>query len=143
MAQTIVVGTDGSGPAERAVREAIDIAARDGAKLHIVTAFPDPAMFQERIATGATPVDVNLRDVAESVVMRHVQEADAKGVEVETHAREGNPAEAILDTANEVKADLIVVGNRGLSGIKRFLLGSVSQKVSEHAHCNVMIVRPD
>jgi nucleotide-binding universal stress UspA family protein len=143
MAQTIVVGTDGSDPAERAVREAIGIAARDGAKLHIVTAFPDPAMFQERIATGATPVDVNLRDVAESVAMRHVHDANEKGVEVETHAREGNPAEAILDTANEVKADLIVVGNRGLSGIKRFLLGSVSQKVSEHADCNVMIVRPD
>ena len=143
MAQIIVVGTDGSPPAERAVQEAIGIAGRDGAKLHIVTAFPDPAMFQERVATGATPVDVNLRDLAESVAMRRVHDANEKGIEVETHAREGNPAEAILDTANEVKADLIVVGNRGLSGIKRFLLGSVSQKVSEHADCNVMIVRPD
>jgi nucleotide-binding universal stress UspA family protein len=143
MAQSIVVGTDGSDPAGRAVQEAIDIAARDGAQLHIVTAFPDPAMFRERIASGATPVDVNLRDLAESVAMRQVREADEKGVKVETHAREGDPAEAILETANEVNADLIVVGNRGLSGIKRFLLGSVSHKVSEHASCNVMIVRAD
>jgi nucleotide-binding universal stress UspA family protein len=143
MARSIVVGTDGSEPAERAVREAIDIAARDGAHLHIVTAFPDPAMFRERIASGATPVSVNLRDVAESVVARHVREAGEKGVEVETHAREGDPAESILDTASDLQADLIVVGNRGLSGIRRFLLGSVSQKVSEHASCNVMIVRAD
>ena len=143
MARSIVVGTDGSEPAERAVREAIDIAARDGARLHIVTAFHDPAMWRERIPSGATTVSINLREVADSVVSRAVREAEAKGVEVETHQREGDPAEAILDTATEVNADLIVVGNRGLSGIRRFLLGSVSQKVSEHASCNVMIVRAD
>ena len=144
MARSIVVGTDGSEPAERAVREAIDIAARDGARLLIVTAFPDPTMMlRERIASGATPVDVNLRDVAESVVARHVRAARERGVEVETHASEGDPAVAILDAASEHGADLIVVGNRGLSGIRRFLLGSVSQKVSEHASCNVMIVRAD
>jgi nucleotide-binding universal stress UspA family protein len=143
MAQTIVVGTDGSEPAERAVREAIGIAARDGAQLHIVTAFPDPAMFRERIASGAMTVNINLREVADSVAARAVREAEAEGVEVTTHAHEGDPAEAILDTASEQNADLIVVGNRGLSGIRRFLLGSVSQKVSEHASCNVMIVRAD
>jgi nucleotide-binding universal stress UspA family protein len=143
MARSIVVGTDGSEPAERAVREAIDIAAREGARLHIVTAFHDPAMFRERIASGATTVNINLREIADSVVARAVREAEGKGVEVETHPREGDPAEAILDTASELNADLIVVGNRGLSGIRRFLLGSVSQKVSEHASCNVMIVRAD
>ena len=143
MARTIVVGTDGSEPAERAVREAIAIAARDGAELHVVTAFHDAAMFRERIASGATTVSINLREVGDSVAARAVRAADAEGVKVVTHAHEGDPAEAILDTANEQKADLIVVGNRGLSGIQRFLLGSVSQKVSEHAACNVMIVRAD
>ena len=67
MSQTIVVGTDGSEPAERAVREAIGIAARDGAELHVVTAFHDPAMFRERIASGATTVNINLQEVGDNV----------------------------------------------------------------------------
>ena len=141
MAQTIVVGTDGSDPAERAVREAIRIAARDGAQLHVVTAFHDSAMYRERIASGATTVNINLQDVGDNVAARAVREAEAAGVKVTPHAHQGDPAEAILDTASEQKADLIVVGDRGLSGVQRFLLGSVSQKVSEHAACNVLIVR--
>ena len=143
MARSIVVGTDGSESADRAWREAIDIAARDGARLHVVTAYPDPAMFRERIASGATPVNVNLREVAESVGARVAREAQDRGIDVDTQAREGNPAEVILDVAKEQEADLIVVGSRGLSGVRRFLLGSVSAKVSEHAPCNVMIVRGD
>jgi nucleotide-binding universal stress UspA family protein len=63
------------------------------------------------------------------------------GVDVETHAREGDPADAILDVAEEEKADLIVVGNKGMTGAKRFLLGSVPNKVSHHAPCGVYIVR--
>ena len=143
MAQTIVVGTDGSEPAEQAVREAIRIAARDGAQLHIVTSFHDPAMFRERLASGAATSSINLREVGDSVTARAVRAAEAEGVEVRSHAHEGDPAETILNIASEQNADLIVVGSRGLSGIRRFLLGSVSQKVSEHATCNVMIVRTD
>jgi nucleotide-binding universal stress UspA family protein len=100
-------------------------------------------MFRERIASGATEVPIKLREIAESVLARAMREAEDEGVEVETHAREGDPAEAIIEVANEQQADLIVVGNRGLTGIRRFLLGSVSSKVSEHAPCSVMIVRPD
>jgi nucleotide-binding universal stress UspA family protein len=143
MSQTIVVGTDGSEPAERAVREVIGIAARDGAELHVVTAFHDPAIYRERIERGATTVNINLQDVGDNVAARAVREAEAAGVKVTPHAHEGDPAEAILDTASELNADLIVVGSRGLSGVQRFLLGSVSQKVSEHAACNVLIVRAD
>ena len=61
--------------------------------------------------------------------------------DVETFAREGDPADAILDVAEEKGADLIVVGNKGMTGARRFLLGSVPNKVSHHAPCNVMIVR--
>jgi nucleotide-binding universal stress UspA family protein len=60
---------------------------------------------------------------------------------VEIYAREGDPADAILDVAEEQKADLIVVGNKGMTGAKRFLLGSVPNKVSHHAPCSVMIIR--
>ena len=63
------------------------------------------------------------------------------GVEAETHAREGDPADAILDVAEEIGADLIVVGNKGMTGARRFLLGSVPNKISHHAPCGVYIVR--
>ena len=141
MPRSIVVGTDGSSQAERALEEAIAIAARDDAQLHIVTAFPDPALIRERITSGATAASVNLSQVADSVLNRANERAEAKGVRAETHASESEPAEAILQLASQVNADLIVVGSRGLSGIQRFLMGSVSSKVSEHASCSVMIVR--
>jgi nucleotide-binding universal stress UspA family protein len=65
----------------------------------------------------------------------------AKGVEAESHARLGDPADALLEVAEEEGADLIVVGNRGMTGAKRFLLGSVPNKISHHAPCSVLIVR--
>jgi nucleotide-binding universal stress UspA family protein len=69
-------------------------------------------------------------------------EATGAGVgAVETFARQGDAADAILDVAEEQRADLIVVGNRGMTGAKRFLLGSVPNKVSHHAPCSVLIVR--
>ncbi|HEY3186960.1 MAG TPA: universal stress protein, partial [Solirubrobacteraceae bacterium] len=78
-------------------------------------------------------VDATLAEAAKMV--------EKQGVEVETYARQGDPADAILDVAEEENADLIVVGNKGMTGARRFLLGSVPNKVSHHAPCNVMIVR--
>jgi nucleotide-binding universal stress UspA family protein len=141
MATSIVVGTDGSEPAERALDEAIAIALRDGAALHIVTAFPDPAIIREQITSSAKTESVNLSEVADTVLSRAARRAEEKGVKAETHARESDPAAAIIEVADAQKADLIIVGSRGLSGIQRFLLGSVSSKVSAHAHTSVMIVR--
>ena len=63
------------------------------------------------------------------------------GAEVRTHARQGDPADALLDVAEELGADVIVVGNKGMTGAKRFLLGSVPNKVSHHAPCSVLIIR--
>ena len=141
MPRSIVVGTDGSEPAREAVRQATDMASREGARLHLVTAYPDPQTLRERMAGGAHTEPIDLRRVADAVLERAAHDALAKRVEVETHVREGDPAEVIIDVASEQKADLIVVGSRGLTGITRFLLGSVSSKVSQHASCSVMIVR--
>src|SRR3954449_9727821 len=102
MPRSIVVGTDGSAHADRALDEAIAIAARDGAELHIVTAFPDPALIRERITSGATAAPVNLSQVADSVLNRAAGAASQKGVVAETHASESDPAEAILDLAAAV-----------------------------------------
>ena len=67
--------------------------------------------------------------------------ARERGVEVDLSPRQGDPADAILDVAEERDADLIVVGNKGMTGAKRFLLGSVPNKVSHHAPCSVLIIR--
>ena len=77
-----------------------------------------------------------------SVGLTDVVSAIGAGVsQVETFARQGDAADAILDVAEEQRSDLIVVGNRGMTGAKRFLLGSVPNKVSHHAPCSVLIIR--
>jgi nucleotide-binding universal stress UspA family protein len=141
--QTVVVGTDGSPNAEAAVRRASEIAKGSGARLHLVSAYPDALNYSEAITSSAKREPINLREVAESVLARAEREVEAEGVEVVTHAREGEPAHVIVEVAQEQNADLIVVGARGLTGFKRFLLGSVSSKLAHHAPCSLMIVRSD
>lgn len=141
--ESIVVGTDGSPSAEAAVRRAVEVARGSGALVHLVTAYPDVPSYRERIASTAKRDPIDLREVAESVLARAAGELGSRGVEVETHAREGEPASVIMEVAQEQNADLIVVGARGLTGFERFLLGSVSSKLSHHAPCSVMIVRED
>ena len=145
MYSSIVVGTDGSETAEKAVAAAIDLARLAGAKLEIVSAYEPMAGHRIYMAAHEVPVDpqwaVNLREEVDATLAATAETARAGGVEPRIHAREGDPADAILDVAEELGADLIVVGNRGMTGAKRFLLGSVPNKVSHHAPCSVMIVR--
>ena len=145
MYDSIVVGTDGSDTAKEAVRQASELAKTVGAKLHLVSAYepvPEGRLRQER---QQVPDDlqwmVNPKEDVEGTLKEAAAEIEEKGVEVATYAREGDPADAILDVAEEEKADLIVVGNKGMSGARRFLLGSVPNKVSHHAPCSVMIIR--
>ena len=79
---------------------------------------------------------VNPREDVDATLREAAAQAEAAGVTAAVFAREGDPADAILDVAEERGADLIVVGNRGLTGAKRFLLGSVPNKVSHHAPCS-------
>jgi nucleotide-binding universal stress UspA family protein len=113
--------------------------------VHLVSAYepvPEGRLREERQQVpGDLQWMVNPReDVAETLEQAATSLREA-GVDVETHAREGDPADAILDVAEEEGADLIVVGNKGMTGAKRFLLGSVPNKVSHHAPCSVMIIR--
>ncbi len=141
----IVVGTDGSETAGEAVRQASDLAKLTGAQLSIVSAY---APLSERKVKGEqrdAPTDVQYeigpREDVNLVLEAAAATVRGDGVEVRTHPVEGDPAEAILDVADEIKADLIVVGNKGMTGARRFLLGSVPNKVSHHAPCSVIIVR--
>jgi nucleotide-binding universal stress UspA family protein len=141
----IVVGTDGSDTAAEAVRQAVELAKATGASLEIVSAFEPVPSDRLREESGEVPGDVAYA-VGPTEDVNVVLESAAgparnDGVEVNTQAREGDPADAILDVAEEINADLIVVGNKGMTGAKRFLLGSVPNKVSHHAPCGVYIVR--
>jgi len=145
MFSSIVVGTDGSTTAEEAVKQAADLAKSVGAQLNLVSAYePVPAgrLREERVSV---PDDlehmVNPREDVESTLKKAAERSGSDGVEVTTFPREGDPADAILDVAEEQGADLIIVGNKGMTGAKRFLLGSVPNKVSHHAPCSVMIIR--
>ncbi len=142
---SILVGTDGSATATTAVRHAIDLARELDARLHIVSAYEPVSDQQLRHERVEIPSDlqwmVNPREDVLAVLETAQQEAEKAGVQVETFAREGDAADAIIDVAEEQRSDLIVVGNRGMTGAKRFLLGSVPNKVSHHAPCSVLIVR--
>jgi nucleotide-binding universal stress UspA family protein len=142
---SIVVGTDGSETAKEAVRQAAELAKTLGSQIHLVSAYepvPEGRLREER---ADVPEDlqwmVNPREDVNATLEETGKQLQEEGLEVETHAREGDPADAILDVAEEKGADLIVVGNKGMTGAKRFLLGSVPNKVSHHAPCSVMIIR--
>jgi nucleotide-binding universal stress UspA family protein len=146
MVQSILVGTDGSHTAGVAVAQAIEMARAFDARLHIVSAY-------EPVTGGRLPTErlhaptdaqwtVNPREDVLALLDRARHDAAAAGVEqIETFARVGDAADAILDVAEEQLTDLIVVGHKGMTGATRFLLGSVPNKVSHHAPCSVLIVR--
>ena len=145
MFQSIVVGTDGSETAGEAVTEAIELANSIGASIELVSAYEPVPRQRLREESRQVPEDlqwmVNPREDVEATLRAACERIEAAGVSVTTYAREGDPADAILDVAEERNADLIVVGNKGMTGAKRFLLGSVPNKVSHHAPCSVLIIR--
>jgi nucleotide-binding universal stress UspA family protein len=142
---SIVVGTDGSQTAQEAVRQAVTLARKLGSRLEIVSAYEPVPAGRLREEAQQAPEDlqwiVNPREDVDATLREAAQTAEAAGVPAETYARQGDPADAILDVAEERGADLIVVGNKGMTGAKRFLLGSVPNKVSHHAPCSVLIIR--
>jgi nucleotide-binding universal stress UspA family protein len=142
---SIVVGTDGSPTAGEAVRQATELAGAIGATIHLVSAFEpvgNQRLREERVqAPDDMQWSINQREDVEATLKEAAEKIQEAGVSVDTYSRQGDPADAILDVAEEKDADLIVVGNKGMTGAKRFLLGSVPNKVSHHAPCSVMIIR--
>jgi nucleotide-binding universal stress UspA family protein len=142
---SIVVGTDGSDTATQAVRQAIELARAVGARIELVSAYEPVSDARLREESVVVPKDlhwmINPRADVLATLDEAAREIRAAGIDVEVFARQGDPADAILDVAEERGSDLIVVGNKGMTGAKRFLLGSVPNKVSHHAPCSVLIIR--
>jgi nucleotide-binding universal stress UspA family protein len=141
MYSNIVVGTDGSEPAWKAVSHAADLAKLCGATLHVVQGVPRPMVMDGGFA-GAPVALPSMAEAVDACRAHLVGQCDAIDHDaVEVHVVEGSGADTVIDTASTVQADLVVVGSRGMSGAKRFVLGSVPNAVSHHAQCSVLIVK--
>ncbi len=147
MFDVIVVGTDGSDSARVAVQRATQLATLTNGALHIVSAYRplSHGSVAAAASAGAATVDVeqvnrSVAAVAQQTCEHAASEARRQNVSVEVHAVPGEPADALVTVAESVGASLLVVGNRGMSGARRFVLGSVPNKVSHHCTCSVLIV---
>ena len=135
MYRTVLVGADDSATAREAVMIAAEVAQSTGGKLHIVTAYDPKSVRMDHL-----PVEVryNADHPAEALLRRLADLVSEHGLEPVVHATEGDAADAIVRIAEDVDADLIVVGNKGMKGVRR-VLGSVPNSVAHKAPCSVLI----
>jgi nucleotide-binding universal stress UspA family protein len=144
-ATRILLATDGSENARRAAGAALELAHKLGSELHVtyVEPMPERRGGLVRFSVDLPPeVVATFEEEAEARLEKEVRQMEEGGGEIAgAHARTGDPATETMALAEELGADLLVVGTRGLGGIKRALMGSVSQAVVAHAHCPVMVVR--
>lgn len=147
MYTSIVVGTDGSDHALDAVRRAGQLAQQSASSsVHVVYAIAPQAEYTVRAVEDEDGI-VGETTAPGSTAEEHIATAKAElashGVTATSRIAVGRPSGVILDLADEVDADLIVVGARGLSALGRFVRGSVSTRVAHHATCDVLIVEHD
>jgi nucleotide-binding universal stress UspA family protein len=138
MYTNIVVGTNGSETAAKAVAHAADLAEAYNATLHLVSSMPT-----KTVGGGAMtgPVAIDCRAEVDSILAEAAKAVQRDGLTVRTHALQIDPAQAVVQVAESCGADLVVVGNKGMQGAKRFLLGSVPNSVAHAAPCAVLIVK--
>jgi len=144
MYKAIVVGTDGSGRAGVAVREALGLAKASGATLHVVHVVRTTTMLGAEYAPDVVAAAYQeMHDDGDRICAQVAADAERQGVSTHGHNVEGDAADVLIKVAEAVDADLVVIGNRGMTGVKRFMLGSVPNKVSHHCPCSVLIVNTD
>jgi nucleotide-binding universal stress UspA family protein len=145
MFESILVATDGSGHADKALDIACDLAEKYGSKLTILSVYRHhsaPGSTHSLVGGATESPDVALGELARELVDRAVARAREKGAaKVEGLVRRGPPARTIVQTAKERRADAIAMGSRGLGDAEGFFLGSVSHKVSSLAECTCITVK--
>jgi nucleotide-binding universal stress UspA family protein len=141
MFKAIVVGTNGTATADIALTRAIGLARLTGATLHVVSAYePAPAKVGGNPPAEASEWNITPHFKVDAVLDRATDLARSDGIEIEVHGPRGDAASAIVTVAEQVEADLIVLGSKGMQGARR-VLGSVPNKVSHRAPCDVLIVQ--
>jgi nucleotide-binding universal stress UspA family protein len=144
----ILVATDGSEEAKLALTTSADLAKSTNSELHIAYVFPTTVQRPFPNPITARPAEVleheleEAMDQAQSFLDREVEQVKGEGVKVaDTHLVRGRPDRELVHISEEIDAGLIVMGSRGLGGVRRALMGSVSDSVVRHAHCPVLVVR--
>src|ERR1700722_2823838 len=141
----ILVGTDGSTTADKAVETAADLARQLQAELHVVTAYRSHGSGMAE-ASGAALADPGVSEGLHAEAAKQIAEKAAatwgQGLTTHPHATAGHAADAVIETAASIDADLIVVGSKGMHGARR-VLGSVPNSVAHGAGCAVLLVKTD
>jgi len=144
----ILLATDGSNEASLALTTAADLAKSTNSELHVAYVFPTAVQrpFPNPVlARPAAEMEHELEEAmhqAQDFLDREVEQVKREGVTVaDSHLVRGRPDREVVHLSEEIGAGLIVMGSRGLGGVRRALMGSVSDSVVRHAHCPVMIVR--
>ncbi len=141
MFSTIVVGTDGSDTARAAVALAVQLIRESGGTLHLVAGVPSASGVTVP-AGGVHVVDPSGGAQRSQAAHRMLEKVanEVQGIDVDIHTAVGDPAEVIVRRADEIRADLIVVGSKGMRGTRR-ILGSVPNRVAHKAGCHVLIAK--
>jgi nucleotide-binding universal stress UspA family protein len=142
----ILLATDGSEQAELAALRAVDLADATDSELHLVHVGVVPTFLKSYPGTLGYygKLYEEIEEVSRELLRKQSLRVKAAGGTVAgTHLRMGEVALEIVALAEELQADLIVMGSRGLGGVRRALMGSVSDSVVRHAHCPVLVVRPE
>lgn len=138
MYDRILLPTDGSRGTNRAIEEAIGLAAETGAELHVLFVVEELPYALEMVDDS---VEARLRELGASAIEEIHERAEAAGVDLQTTIEEGAPHRTILAHADSIDADLIVMGTHGRSGLDRYLLGSVTERVVRASKRPVLTVR--
>ncbi|MFW9789163.1 MAG: universal stress protein [Candidatus Thorarchaeota archaeon] len=139
--KSILVAVDGSEHSLKAVRYACAMGPSLGAEivlLHVVPMLVSATPYHDTVSDQPF---LALQKVGEDILARAKTVASDLNCQVIDMISHGDPAAKIIDIASERGTDIIILGSRGLSGIRRLFVGSISDKVASHAHCPVMIVR--
>ena len=142
MVQTVAVGTDGSGTADKAVEFAIDLAARYEAKVVFISAYVPVSESRLKREAREAPEDlqwtINPAEDVDATLRDCEERAEERGLRWASEARQGDPAKVLVELAASNGADVLVIGNKGM---ERKVLGSVPNSVSHNAPCSVLIVK--
>ncbi|MEW6636580.1 MAG: universal stress protein [Actinomycetota bacterium] len=137
----VLLAVDGSGESDLALRSAVDLSRKTGSELHVVHVGLVPTVYRPE-QRGYGIRYAKAEEEARHLLEEQVEKVKAAGASaVQAHLRMGRPDAEIVALAEEIGAGLIVLGSRGLGGMKRVLMGSVSDSVVRHAHCPVLVVR--
>jgi nucleotide-binding universal stress UspA family protein len=135
----ILVAHDGSKPSEKALRKAFEIAGKFGSAVTVVSVIPEFYLV-DLLEADRVKIVKTLEDEAKKMLGK-IKDRHKGQRRLKTVLKRGNPAEAVLEEAAKMKASLIITGSHGRHGAQKFLLGSVSSKIVDHADCSVLVVK--